>query len=161
MILCDIDLAKLMSEGLIDEPDYALLNPASIDIRVGRRARIEKGYGVFEYIELDQQVVISPGQFVLVDTLESFRVPNGYAMDLRLKSTTARKGWDHSLAFWVDPGWNGVLTMEIRNCLQHNPLALRSGERFAQAIVHKLSGPSAKPYAGRYNGASQVEAAKE
>lgn len=160
-ILCDRDLRFMMDAGLIENPDYGLLNPASIDIRVGRRIIVEMGHGRWDKIKLPENgVYFQPGEFALVETMESFRVPNGYAMDLRLKSSTARLGWDHSLAFWVDPGWEGVLTMEVRNVLRYNNLLLRPGDRFAQAIVHRLTGDSERPYAGRYNGARSVEGAK-
>lgn len=160
-ILADTLLRKLMLGGLIEEPDYDLLNPASIDIRVGRTAIVETAFGRFEkMIILTTGLTLDPGDFALVDTWESFSVPNGYAMDLRLKSSTARRGFDHSLAFWVDPNWKGTLTMEIKNVLQYNALKLVPGERFAQVIVHQLSGPSEKPYVGRYNGATEVEEAK-
>jgi dCTP deaminase len=167
-ILCDSDLLELMRDGLIEEPDYALLNPASIDIRVGKQVVLENVSGTLEQSGMNKHGTIPPdglyvwpGQLVLVETFESFHVPNGYAMDLRLKSSTARKGWNHSLAFWVDPGWKGRLTMEVRNDLQRGPLILTPGQRFAQVIVHQLSGLSARPYAGRYQGASGVERAKE
>lgn len=160
-ILCDTDLHGLLVHGLVKEYDVAMVNPASFDIRVGRNVIIEQAHGRWERkIVPDNGLIVEPGDFLLVETMESFCVPNGYAMDLRLKSSTARRGWDHSLAFWVDPGWQGILTMELRNVLQFNRLTLLPGQRFAQAIVHKLSGPSARPYQGKYNGATGVEEAK-
>lgn len=144
-----------------EEELLALVNPASIDIRVGRTAIVETAFGRMDKVIIPSTgLTLDPGDFALVDTWESFNVPNGYAMDLRLKSSTARSGFDHSLAFWVDPGWRGVLTMEIKNVKQYNALRLIPGERFAQIIVHRLSGMSDKPYAGRYNGAKGVEEAK-
>jgi dCTP deaminase len=81
-------------------------------------------------------------------------------VDLRLKSSTARMGWNHSLAFWVDPGWSGVLTMEVQN-ISKGPLRLTYGQRFAQIIVHELSSLTGEhSYQGRYQGATTVEAAK-
>ena len=165
-ILCDRDLTKMIYSGLIDPDkpgfDPTLINPASVDIRIGLTAKVEVAYGRWEDFDLEKEgkLVLGPGEFALVATMESFRVPNGYAMDLRLKSSTARRGFDHSLAFWVDPGWEGTLTMEIRNVLQYNSLTVRPGDRFAQVIVHQLSGPSASPYDGRYKGATTVEGAK-
>lgn len=159
-ILCDSHLKELMHAGLIVDPDWSLVNPASIDIRVGKQVMRETAFGSFSFDKAEDPIVVHPGEFVLISTFESFKVPNGYAMDLRLKSSTARKGWNHSLAFWVDPGWEGVLTMEIQNTLRYNPLTLTPGERFAQVIVHRLSGPSEQPYKGRYQGAATVEGSK-
>lgn len=160
-ILTDVYIEEIVRKGLIAEPDYSLINPASIDVRVGSSALIEEGRDDWRKVEIPTDgLVVWPGMFLLVHTQEHFKVPNGYAVDLRLKSSTARRGWDHSLAFWVDPGWDGVLTMEIRNVLRYSPLMLVPGMRFAQAIVHKLVGMSARPYEGRYQGARTVEAAK-
>jgi deoxycytidine triphosphate deaminase len=160
-ILADYHLEELMRRGLIIDPDYTLLNPASIDIRIGDAAIVETVFGRFDKVIIPHSgLVLDPGDFALVNTYEWFDVPNGYAMDLRLKSSTARSGFDHSLAFWVDPGWQGVLTMEIKNTLQYNALTIKPGQRFAQVIVHELSGHSLKPYDGRYKGARTVEGPK-
>ena len=40
-ILCDTDLLFLMRGGLIQDPDFDLINPASIDIRVGTKIVLE------------------------------------------------------------------------------------------------------------------------
>jgi dCTP deaminase len=156
-ILCDTDLDALARAGLIEEYDPAFLNPASIDIRIGRSVIMEE----CQPIQISSYgLVVMPGEWLLVETYESFNVPNGYAMDLRLKSSIARQGWNHSLAFWVDPGWRGRLTMEIQNIRRGRPLNLMVGQRFGQIIVHKLSGPAAKPYQGKYNNATGVEGPK-
>lgn len=160
-ILCDVDLLYMVDHGLITPANYDHINPASIDICIGKTMQIEQA-GRFVSVDIPPEgVSFQPGDFALVATMETFNVPNGYAMDLRLKSSTARRGFDHSLAFWVDPGWQGVLTMEIRNVLQFNALKIVPGQRFAQVVVHKLSGLSARPYRGRYHGAAEVEGAKD
>lgn len=87
-------------------------------------------------------------------------VPNDLAVELKLKSSRAREGFDHSLAFWFDPGWDGIGTLEIHNMNRLQTLTLEYGMRFAQIIVHKLDVPVTNPYAGRYQNATSVEAAK-
>lgn len=87
-------------------------------------------------------------------------VPNDLAMELKLKSSRAREGFDHSLAFWFDPGWSGVGTMEIHNMNRLQSLTLTYGMRFAQCIYHKLDVPVTTAYQGRYQNATSVEAAK-
>lgn len=156
-ILCDFDLDRLGWAGLIEHYDPTLLNPASIDIRIGRNVIREQS--VISPIP-DEGIEVLPGEWLLVETFESFKVPNGYAMDLRLKSSMARLGWNHSLAFWVDPGWCGRLTMEIQNVRRFDPLRLKVGQRFSQVIVHKLSDFASRPYGGKYNNAERVEGSK-
>jgi dCTP deaminase len=162
-LLSDSSLIEILPQLIPNdnERDYSLVNPASIDIRVGKNLIIETSYG-FKNIELNENegYWLEPGDFVLVDTYERICVPNGFAVDLKLKSSTARKGFNHSLAFWVDPGWDGRLTMEVQNILRYQPLVIRPKMKFAQIIVHKLDKPAMKPYSGRYQGAATVEGAK-
>ena len=182
MILCDRDLHKLVfpekysvthPPPLLSPCEESLINPASVDIRVGnsriRESEImyfngqrDTGWEPFSLESFTQSypLQINPGQVILLSTLETINVPNGYAIDLRLKSSVARAGWNHALAFWFDPGWSGVGTMELQNITRYQTLTLWSGMRIAQVIVHRLSGPADKPYAGRYQGAMSVEGAK-
>lgn len=157
-ILCDYDLHEKL-ENLVYPADHDLVNPASIDIRVGKNAMVQ--YGTewhatnIEHGGLD----VPPYELVLVETFEIVSIPTNLAVDLRLKSSMARLGWNHSLAFWIDPGWNGILTMEIIN-QSKGQLHLSYGQRFAQMIVHSLTGQVIKPYDGRYQNATSVEADK-
>lgn len=162
MRLCDIDLLAML-DLLIpnkEEQDPSHINPASIDIRIGRSLIIETEGGFQESPFPAEGIWLQPKEFILCSTWERIAVPNGYAMDLRLKSSAARRGFNHSLAFWVDPGWDGYLTMEIENVLRYNSLFLRPGMRFAQIIVETLTRAARHPYKGRYQGASGVEGAK-
>ena len=159
-ILADTDLIDMLGKGLIVDPDYSLVNPASIDIRIGFSAILEEAHGRMIKRDIGPGLIVEPGDFLLTESMERFNVPNGYAVELRLKSTVARQGWNHAMAVWIDPGFQGVITMEVKNDLQYNTLKLQSGQRFAQAIVHRLSGLSAKPYVGRYQNADGVEGPK-
>jgi dCTP deaminase len=106
--------------------------------------------------------VTVPGAFLLVSTYEYISVPPDLAIELKLKSSRAREGWNHSLAFWVDPGWKGILTMEIQNITQERDLILEYATPFAQLIVHQLTTPvgEGQGYAGKYQNAQEVEYAK-
>lgn len=168
MILCDDSLRTLLPQ-LIKEPDYNLINPASVDIRIGKHALLEsKGKYISDHdgpgwIEVDlfaSTLQVAPGEFLLVETYEHIMVPNGYAVELKLKSSMARQGFNHSLAFWVDPGWSGILTMEVQNVTRFHYLYIHYGMRFAQIIVHQLDKLATEPYHGRYQNAGGIEGAK-
>ena len=77
-----------------------------------------------------------------------------------LKSSVARMGWNHSLAFWFDPGWNGIGTLEIKNITQYSILPIWYGMPFGQLVVHMLDDVPNKPYNGKYQNASGVEGVK-
>lgn len=155
-ILSDRTLHARIHE-FIRDPDLALINPASIDIRIGSDLKYEDDT-IFNLKLAPYR--LEPKEFVLVSTYEYIMVPLDCAVELKLKSTRARQGFDHSLAFWIDPGWQGILTMEIHNSNRLKALELVYGMRFAQIIVHKLDRPVLQPYTGRYQNAGGVEAPK-
>lgn len=169
MILCDASLRTLLPK-LIKEPDYSLINPASVDIRIGKSMLLEYRTGselngmeaAWRSAPLDEitSYCLMPREFVLVETYEHIMVPNGYAVELKLKSSMARQGFNHSLAFWIDPGWDGILTMEITNVTRYHTLKLIYGMRFAQIIVHRLDQDAHEPYNGRYQHAGGVQNAR-
>lgn len=162
MILSHQTLIRRLPELIGEEHrDPALVNPASIDIRVGATAQTESGaqYDLARCSK-ERPFMMESGQFVLVSTLERLMVPIDLAVELKLKSSRAREGYNHSLAFWFDPGWDGIGTMELKNYSRVRGLPLYAGLRIAQLIVHKLDEPCEKPYVGRYNGATEVEGSK-
>jgi dCTP deaminase len=163
MILSDTSIRRIGLWNFISPAEDILVNPASIDIRLGSTI-LEQAAGIDHWKPYDlkgrKTYELQPGQFVLVETHEQLLVPQGYAIDLRLKSSVARKGFDHSMAFWFDPGWKGIGTLEIRN-VSHWVLVLEHMMRFAQIIIHELSEPTTKLYSGKYQGAKTVEAAKD
>lgn len=159
MILSDVTLLKMLPD-LIKEPNAELVNPASIDIRIGMNAKFDSSIGLIDVpLVANRNYEVKSHQFVLVETLEHLMVPNGFAVELRLKSTIARQGFNHSLAFWFDPGWDGIGTMEIYN-QRMTSLQIYQGMKFAQIIVHKLDHKAVHPYQGRYQNAKAVESAK-
>ena len=139
------------------------VNPASIDICIGATYQFE-GQPVKRFADTPQHplVEVAPGQRVLVATMEAITVPLYVAVELRLKSTCARAGWNHALAFWFDPGWSGIGTMELINSNQRETLEMYAGMPIGQLIFHRLDEPvtADTAYKGRYQGAQAVEGAK-
>lgn len=156
-VLSDLSLHERLGE-LILEPDHSLVNPASVDIRIGRYVKREWSQQ-WDTVK-DGPYRLRPGEFVLASTYEHLMVPRDLAVELKLKSSRAREGFNHSLAFWFDPGWSGIGTMEISNLNRAKTLVLEYGMRFAQIIVHTLDRPASHTYDGRYRNATSVETAK-
>lgn len=161
MILADHQIHALCLEGMVTPFDASLVNPASLDVRLGNTLLIESAqnpelvpYPLKRHDEAEP-FWLRPGQFVLADTLEIFTMPNNVAGEFRLKSSRAREGLDQALAVWLDPGWSGsVLTMEIRNNRQLHAIPLWPGRRIGQIILHMMAKPPERSYreTGRYNG---------
>jgi len=140
------------SQGGVEPWDPSLVNPASLDLRVGRDARVyTEEEGLIDVI-LERYRHL-PGPVLLVATLERVRIPVTAAGVVRLKSSMARLGWRLAGAEWIDPGYEGSITL----CLSHGQpemLSLRPGQRFAQLILWDLSGEPGPGYSGKYQGST-------
>ena len=67
--------------------------------------------------------------------------PNGAG-----KSTLGRLGlMIHSTAGYVDPGWDGELTLELSN-VATLPIVLHPGMRIGQLSFERMSSPVERPY---------------
>lgn len=143
MILADYHLFRWAFNNV--EPfDEDCINPASIDLKLGN-----------EFVDLGTDrkfrsniITISPGDAILATTVEYIKMPLNWAGVLYLKSSLARQGLDHALAGFVDPGFEGQLTMELHS---HRPIMLRPGQRIVQLVLYECHEPH-KPYDGRYQG---------
>ena len=129
------------------------INPASIDVRLGKNLMIEKPHDP-EYTLVDisksteeNPFVLHAGEFVLAETLERFRIPDRISAQFILKSSRAREGYQHLLAGWIDPGYRGRLTLEIKNIRKYHTLPLFCGMRIGQIVFHHMSQVPVKSYA--------------
>lgn len=62
------------------------------------------------------QYILDPGEFVLALTHERIWIPRHLIGMVEGRSTYARAGLSmHQTAPWIQPGWNGQITLEIRN----------------------------------------------
>jgi dCTP deaminase len=147
MVLSDLSLWKLLNDLVRDpEPDPDLVNPASIDVRVGREMLLEVGPGEFRAVDLTAgPVALEPGELAVVPTLEWLAVPQSFAVELTLKGLGASQGLAQSMATWLEPGWCGVATLELRNVMRHTPVRIERGMRLAHLVVHALDQPAVRP----------------
>ena len=94
----------------------------------------------------DEPFVIHPGEFVLGRTLERVRMPDDLVSRIEGKSSLGRLGLIvHATAGFVDPGFEGTLTLEITN-LTRVPIKLWSGKPIAQLSFMTLDAPAERPY---------------
>ena len=173
MILCDWQIrARCEGAGAMVQPfDDSLLNPASLDVRLGRHIRVEQASSP-ELLLLDleregysqaEPFLLRPGQFILAETVEMFYLPDDIAAQFMLKSSRAREGLEHLMAGYCDPGWHGSkLTMELHNSRQLHPVSLWPGMKIGQVVLHRMSQRPLRSYAqtGRYNNDTTVQESK-
>lgn len=119
MILSDITIMKLADEGLIQPFDMKQLQPASYDLTLGQLPSLRDTY------------LLRPKEFILASTLERVSIPGTLVARIEGKSTWARKGLVIHTAGFIDPGFQGQLTLEMTN-LSNTPILLELGKRIAQ-----------------------------
>jgi dCTP deaminase len=170
MILPDFKIVRLcQEEGMVTPFDESLVNPASIDVRLGNTIMIEQASTRdmlrcdFTMYSKDLPYYLRPGQFILAETIETFNLPNDIAAQFVLKSSRAREGIQHMLAGYCDPGWYGSkLTMELKNVRQVHSIPIWPGMKIGQMVFQRMECRPNKSYAetGRYNQDQEVTASK-
>ena len=168
-ILCDTEIRALCEEGLVDPYDPTLVNPASLDVRLGENLLVEvpltsqmQPFSIRGYTE-EHPFLLPPKEFILAETVETFFLPSFLAGQFALKSSRARSGIEHLMAGYCDPGWQGSkLTLELQNARAIHPVALWPGMRIGQLVFHVMSARPAEDYSivGHYNFDQKVTAAK-
>lgn len=160
-ILCDWEiLARCMDQKMVVPFDRKLINPASLDVRLGDNLMIESMYqedllrmDISNRTE-DAPYLLMPGHFCLAETLEIFNIPDDISCQFVLKSSRARDGVNHLLAGWIDPGYYGSrLTLELKNERRHCPIKLWPGLKIGQLVFHVMNNTPQHSYAetGHYN----------
>nr|WP_223875240.1 dCTP deaminase [Nanchangia anserum] len=166
-MLSDRDITELIESGraTIDPFDPAMVQPASVDVRLDRYFRLfdNHKYSVIDPAQdqpdLTRRVdvgevepfVLHPGEFVLGATLERVSLPADIAARLEGKSSLGRLGLlTHSTAGFIDPGFDGHVTLELSNTATM-PIALYPGMKIGQLCFFRLTSPALRPYgAGAY-----------
>jgi dCTP deaminase len=161
-VLSDGTIRRLVEEGriVIDPWDETMVQPASVDIRLGDSFRVFHNHRVTAIDlrepprNLTEEVVIPdgepfaihPGEFVLGRTLETVAIPDDVVCRIEGKSSIGRLGLIvHATAGFVDPGFRGSLTLEITN-LTRVPIKLYAGLPIAQLSFMALDQPAERPY---------------
>ena len=169
MILSDWQITARCNGGMVSPFDPALVNPASLDVRLGDTLLIESAvddvmvrFPLGDYFTQEDPYLLRPGQFVLAHTIETFNLPDDIAAQFMLKSSRAREGIEHLMAGYADPGFHGVMTLELVNSRQLHPVALWPGMKIGQMVFHQMAGIPQRSYAvtGRYNGDATVQGSR-
>jgi dCTP deaminase len=82
-------------------------------------------------------------------TREFIRLPANITAFVEGRSSIGRIGLFIQNAGWVDPGFEGTITLELYNA-NRLPIRLTSGRRICQIVFARMDGPASRPYAGKY-----------
>ncbi len=168
MLMSDRDIRAQIEQGRIglDPLDMGLLQPSSMDVRLDRFFRLfdnhkypfidpaENQDDLTRFIEVEpnEPFILHPGEFVLGSTFEFVSLPDDIAARLEGKSSLGRLGLlTHSTAGFIDPGFNGHVTLELSN-VATLPIKLWPGMKIGQLCYFQLSSPAENPYgSAKYN----------
>jgi dCTP deaminase len=168
VVLSDRTIARLLEEGRIEIVPYddSLLQPSSVDVRVDRFFRVfhnnrypyidvrEEQEDLTELVEVEEDAafVLHPGEFVLGSTLERVRLPDDLVARLEGKSSLGRLGLlIHSTAGFIDPGWDGHVTLELSN-VANLPVTIYPGMKIGQISFLRMSTEAERPYGSEGTG---------
>lgn len=151
-----IEARELVVEPLTPES----IQPASIDCRLGNHFLVVEDFNMtsidmdseVQYREFEGDVItLPPHTFLLATTIEWIKLPNDLTAFVEGRSSIGRLGLFIQNAGWVDPGFEGNITLELYNA-NSLPITLHSGRRVCQLVFCKMDQPAANPYQGKYQG---------
>lgn len=168
MLLSDKDIRAAHEKGTLSLTPWTpeMVQPASIDVRLDKYFRLFNNHAytyvdpaenqgeLTELIEVgaDEPFILHPGEFVLGSTWEYVRIDSSLAARLEGKSSLGRLGiLTHSTAGFIDPGFEGHITLELSN-VSNLPVKLWPGMKIGQMCFFQLSTPAENPYGTAVNG---------
>ena len=162
MILSDATISALLERQIlrIAPLEEGQIQPASVDIRLGNTFAVvrDSPSGVltmedeiaYKTIRTDRYILL-PGQFVLATTMEFVALPDDLTAFVEGRSSLGRMGLFIQNAGWVDPGFQGEITLELYNANRF-AIELKAGRRIGQLVFAKMDRAARNPYRGKYQG---------
>lgn len=151
--------ALAATTDLIAPYDKAFLNATSIDVTLHYEILVEDpalkdGIGwVRAVLDPGTGYSLRPGEFILASTREIIKLPPSIEATFNLKSSLGRKGLDHALSVYIDPGFSGQITLELKNSSRFRSILLEEGMPIGHLRFSSLAEVPEAPYSGggRYN----------
>ena len=161
MIYSDRSIREAIESGSIriDPFEPTFVQPSSVDLRVGDGFRVFVNHRYSEIdprspqedltqlVEVgDEAFMLHPGEFVLGSTLERVKLGEDVVARLEGKSSLGRLGLlIHSTAGFIDPGFEGHITLELSN-VATLPIAIYPGMKIGQISFYQMTTPAEFPY---------------
>lgn len=166
--LVDSQIKQWAKTGGLNPCDFSLVNPASVNLRIGTVLTIESpGGGTYDVDISDlhpgNPFLVDPGEWILTHTQEIVTLTDSMEAEVCLRSSAARAGWQHALAGYIDPGWSGQITLEFQNVRRFQVLPIYPGLQLCQLRVRRLDLAPDRDYSatGRYQGDMGVQGNKD
>lgn len=162
MTLSDGAIKKAIADGeLAVEPFIEEhLQPASLDLTIDNNFLIVDSAQMTN-ISMDEpikyreivadEITIPANSFILATTREVIKLGPNICAFVEGRSSIGRMGLFVQNAGWIDPGFEGQITLELYNANQL-PITVKAGRRVGQFVFARTEGTVEKPYGGKYKG---------
>jgi dCTP deaminase len=146
---------------------HGQIGDASVDLRIGNIALIARARSIshvdpraylddggphtaerlrrqkFERhdVPFKQPILVHPRQLTLVPTLEWVEIPEDLIGQVTARSSWAREGLNIATANLINPGYRGIITLELAN-LGQIPIEVYPGMSIAQISFHTVQKPT-------------------
>lgn len=137
------------------------IGPSSIDLHLDNKAKIDVPFspkhpnGFKDFDDWDE-IIINPGYFYVLSTVEKIYMGRGVAGFVNGRSSLAREGLNIHLAGFVDPGFAGNITLEITN-FRNKPIVLKKNLRVCQLVLLSTDQPVETSYAEKKDSKYQFQ----
>lgn len=170
MILSDKTIKRMIenNELVITPIAKEGIQPGSVDCTIGDHFLIVDD-NQMSVIDMKQPIkyrevfadefIIPPKSFVLATTQEYIKVPDNITAFIEGRSSIGRMGLFIQNAGWVDPGFEGKLTLELYNA-NSLPIKIYKGRRVGQFVFCTMDQPAEVPYRGKYQGQTTTVGSK-
>lgn len=155
MIENDSWIKRQIELGNLGDLDVLLVNPASVDIKLGRPVNHFDPFGKLTEWKhsSNTQLQVTAGSRLLCCSKEITKCPDTHAWIFTLKSSIGRRGFVLSHPGWGDPGFVGQITFSLF-AAQNTQITI--GERIGQLIFVRMAHIPDSLYKGRYQNSTGV-----
>ena len=172
MIVTDKELKNLVLQGKIQAPLEQVM-PSHIDVTLSHEVLVEKDEteplepgrvytpvvdlakrDTVTFEEKEMPHILAPNDFALFQLKEWVHLPNDCSAEFFIDSRLARSCLDHTCATWLLPGWEGFLTLELKNLAKYHSLLLTQGMAIGKIVIHKHL--LCEEYRGSFNNQTKV-----
>jgi len=149
---------KNLDEAIVVTPILDIntqIGSCGIDVRLGKQFIVfnenvqdvfsfdsDKGENINVYqdeiiLAIGNPIIIHPGKVIIASTFEYVSIPDDLECQVEGRSSWARLGLVIATASTIEPGFKGMITLELSN-IGKIPITLHPGLRIAQLIFHTI-----------------------
>jgi dCTP deaminase len=139
---------KLAAERLVEPYDDSRVVHSAYELGVGSEAFVTSDSGDRTILPPGRKIVIPPGQFGLLVTQETIRVPTSAIAFISIRAGIKFQGLVNVSGFHVDPGYYGYLKFAVYNAGSRS-IILDQGQRVFMIWFADLDKQDDNPYPKR------------